>query len=273
MLEIPVTYFLKKDQSYTDVAEAYLTGAAYADTPQTPAQKAFLKELDSQLHNERFYTITDVLSGEITQCKGVGQWLGYADGDFSQKKFLSIVHPAHAVIQSLYATCFFDFLLNTGFKLQWLTPHFISTIALKISANNYLYCKRECFPSQVTDDNLMLSYVSEFTVIKEFDGENYHCRLSNIDNKQLKLQQVIQTLVKTRFEKAAFFSIQEHRILKKYANTKNITSQAIATAIKVEKISVNTYNKRILKKARELFHYPFTNAMEVGIWLKTMGCL
>ena len=119
----------------------------------------------------------------------------------------------------------------------------------------------------------MISYLSEFTIIKEFTNENYHSRVSSTDSKDFQFQYEIQNAVKSHFEKSAFFSTQEHRILKKYATTQNITSEAIAKAFKVEKVSVNTYNKRILKKAKELFNYQFVNAKEVGLWLRETGLL
>ena len=133
-----------------------------------------LQQLDAQIKKEQFYFVTDVKTGAITLCKGINQWLGYTDAHFTQRNYLHIIYPAHAIAQGFYATAFFDALISNQLTTQFLQPTCITTLAVKNKAGKYIYCKRQCYPFQITGCKKMTAYISEFTIIKELTNEEYH---------------------------------------------------------------------------------------------------
>ncbi len=273
MLQIPNHQIFSKGKTYSALAQQYLPETILPAAISAADQQAVLQQLDTQLKKEQFYFVTDVKTGAITHCKGINQWVGYTDAHFTQKKYLHIINPAHALLQGFYATAFFDALINKQLTTQFLRPTCITTLALKNKADKYIYCKRQCYPFQVTGCKKMTAYISEFTIIKELTNEEYHTRI--YDNAELPNHQndIVKKLVQKKFEDVRGFSIQELRILKRYAAPENITSETIAKAFKIEKTTVDTYNKRILKKAENIFGLSFGDAKKVAAYFKRAGLL
>ncbi|MFM9908356.1 MAG: hypothetical protein ACKVOW_03350 [Chitinophagaceae bacterium] len=273
MLQIPNHQIFSKGKTYSALAQQYLPETILPAAISAADQQAVLQQLDSQLKKEQFYFITDVKTGTITYCNGINQWLGHTDAHFTQKKYLHIINPAHALLQGFYAAAFFDVLINKQLTTQFLRPTCISTLALKNKAGKYIYCKRQCYPFQITGCNKMTEYMSEFTIIKELTNEEYHTRINNEAELPNHHNDIVKKLVQKKFEDARGFSIQELRILKRYATAQNVTSETIAKAFKIEKTTVDTYNKRILKKAENILGQNFGDAKKVATYFKRAGLL
>lgn len=273
MLEIPANTLFKKNKAYNNLADIYLPGAGQHSHILTAIQSAYLKELDGQISKEKFYILTDVKSGEITRCNGINHWLGYPDREFSKKKFLHIVSPAHAAIQHFFAAALFSLFLEMAKDVQFLNPVFIGTISLKSINGQYYYCKRESVPFQLTAQNKIASYLSEFTIIKKFANEDYHLRLLNGQTQNIASINFLELSTKKNFETGSAFSFQELRILKKYAQSPTNNSQSIAKSYKIEKGTVDTYNKRIMKKAESIYCQKFENARKVAEYFKRLGLI
>jgi hypothetical protein len=273
MLQIPPQQLFSKAKSYTALAELYLPEAINIPAIPTPEQDAVLQELNSQLNKEQFYSITDVKTGEITYCNGINHWLGYADNHFTKKKYLYAIHPAHAVVQGLYAISLFDSLINKQITPKLLLPTCIATLALKHKNGKYLYCKKLCSAWQLTSDGKMTAYISEFTIVKAFAGENYSIRLWNEDDPLKDSNEVLKKIVQKEFETASLFSVQELRILKRYASLENATSEMIATAFKIKKGTVDTFNKRIMKKCENILGLRFSTAKKTAEYFKSVDLI
>lgn len=269
MLLIPKTRLLSQ--------EIINKTAAHKDQAEMQEQDIYVQESKIRVKdpgkketgNERFHFTVDVFSYSISNCSGVNKWLGYADNRFFVKDYLSTIHYSHAVIHTLYALALFDF-----FAQEIITPEeilqltYVSPIALLHSSGKYFYCKKESRPTKVTRDGKIAEYLNEFTVIKEFNDELYDFRVYGPGGQRHDLQKKIIALAKKNFERKSGFSVQELRILKRYASSEKSTSEKIATGFKIERSTVLTYNKRILNKTEDLFGYRFDNAQKAASYFK-----
>jgi hypothetical protein len=273
MLQIPTNNFFNKSKSYEELSQLYLPESVVEGTIALEKQETVLQQLNAQINKEQFYFITDVKTGAILKANGVNKWLDYTDEDFTQKKYLAAITQAHIVPQGLYASVIFEAMINRQINFYFLTPVAISTVALKSKTGKYFYCLRRCSPFQLTSDKRLTEYLSEFIVVKEFGNESFHTRWSLEDERQQAQIDLINKAVKKKFDELKCFSVQELRILKRYAKKENITSEAIAKAFKIEKATVGTYNKRILTKGEILFGERFDNARNVAEYLKELQLL
>ena len=269
MIQIPANQLFAKSNVYEDLANQYLPESDATLQIGTQQQKEAIEQLNSRIRNERFYIVSDIKSGAVLQCNGVNQWLGYTDVHFSQKQYHGIISPVHAAVQSLFAIAIFELLMSGQVDVEFLVPLCSATVALRHKDGTYLYCKRESYPFQLTENNRLTAYISEFTFIKEFTNEDFHIRLTGRENADTQ-NEYLRVLVKKRFEENAGFSIQELRILKRYAQNPKATSNIIAKAFKIEKATVGTYNKRVMKKAALIAGQQFDNARHAAAYFKRM---
>ncbi|HEY5392347.1 MAG TPA: hypothetical protein VIJ57_09555 [Hanamia sp.] len=65
-----------------------------------------------------------------------------------------------------------------------------------------------------------------------------------------------------------YFSEKEFEVLKYYAEDMERTSSHVAHKMNLKPPTIDTYNKRILEKARRIFTHPYKNAREVALRLK-----
>jgi hypothetical protein len=273
MLQIPTNNIFKKSKSYHEFVQLYLPETVMECVISVSRQEMVLQQLNAQIDKEQFYFVTDVKTGTIVKSNGVNKWLGYTDEHFTQKKYLSAITQAHTVPQGLYASVIFEALINKQISCAFLAPAVISTVALKNKVGKYFYCIRRCSPFQLTSDGRITEYISEFTIVKEYSNEIFHTRWMVDGDKQQAQIDLINKAVKKKFDELKCFSVQEMRILKRYAKKENITSEAIAKAFKIEKATVGTYNKRILTKGEILFGERFDNARNVAEYLKELQLL
>jgi hypothetical protein len=273
MLQIPNHQLFNKGKTYANFAELYLPESAYHLAIAATEQQDALQQLDTQIKKEQFYTVTDVKTGAITQCNGINQWLGFTDAHFTQKKYLAAINPLHLVVQGFYAAALFEVLINKQISPQFLQPACTTALALKNKNGKYFYCKRQCSPFQLTADKRMTAYISEFTLIKEYDNEAYHSKIYDDVAAINNSNEILKKAAGKKFEATKSFSVQELRILKRYAASENIKSEHIAKAFKIEKTTVDTYNKRILKKAENIFGQRFENAKNAAGYFKRVGLI
>jgi hypothetical protein len=272
-LQIPTNNIFNKSKSYNYFAQLYLPETVFENTITASKQETVLQQLDKQIEKEQFYFVTDIKTGAIIKSNGINKWLGYMDEHFTQKKYLSAIAHAHILPQGLYASTIFEVLINKQIGFQFLKPAITTTLALKNKAGKYFYCIRKCSPFQLTTDKRITEYLSEFTIVKEYTNETFHTRWSVVDEKMTAQFEIVDKIVRKKFDELKCFSVQELRILKRYAKKENITSEAIAKAFKIEKATVGTYNKRILTKGEILFGERFSNARNVAEYLKELGLL
>ena len=244
------------------------------NAPINAQQQTTSRQMDRKIRNEHFYFSIDIKKNAITHCKGVNNCLGYIDSHFSIKDYLQVIHPAHAIADGFYAAALSHCITNKTIALSTISriTH-VSLVALQHKNGKYIYCKKESRALQITDDYKILEYSNEFTIIKEFNNDPYIFRIYDNNGKAADVEKTIRQSVKTNFEITAGFSVQELRILKRYAAQENISSEMIAGSFKVEKSTISTYNKRILNKAENIFDHRFKNAKNVAGYLKEIGLI
>ncbi len=234
-------------------------------------QESLLQRLDEEIHLERIYFSVSLAENRIIHCNGVSRWLGYADAEFSLRDYLEIIHPTHASLQCYYSAALLELLTQNKVALQFMRPVCASLIALKHKSGRYIYCKRECSPFQLTEANEMTEYLCQFYITKSFHNEPYHTRLCPINGQDAQRDAKLVSPVQKKFAEYTDFSMQELRILKRYAYQKNSTSELIGKAFKIKKSTVDTFNKRILKKAETFSKQRFNTAKEAALYFKNAG--
>lgn len=273
MLQIPHQHFLQNNISYLSFAQRYLPASTQVAYTSLSVPQQLMEQLNRQLNYEQFYFITDVRTGDIVHCNGVGRWLGYPDEHFTLQKYFSVIYPAHAIAESLYAAAYFEAIVGRQITPSFLHPSFITTLALKNKGGQYLYCKRRCYAIQFADVQQMTFYLNEFTIVKPLANEAFHTRLQQEYPNADTINALIKKKALQHFEEAGIFSTQELRILKRYSDNSNAGSQAVARAFKIKKATVDTHNKRIMKKAAAAFEQRFENAASAAHYIQLSGLI
>lgn len=259
--------------NYTALLAAYLHENHHTQVVSASEQKTILQRIDEEIHREHFYFSINLAENKIVHCNGIARWLGYADADFSLRNYLEIIHPAHATIQGYYSMALLELLIHNEISLQFMHPVCSTIMALKHKTGKYIYCKRECAPFQLTEENKMTEYLCRFTIIKDFRNENYHTRIYPGNEDSTHADEKLLALARKKFAEHTDFSVQELRILKRYAHPKSNTSEMIGKAFKIKKSTVDTYNKRILKKAETFSQQHFNTAKEAALYFKHAGLI
>ncbi len=259
--------------THEELLTTYLPGDHYKPSVPDFEQQTTLRHLDEEIHRENIYFSISLVENRIVHCNGVARWLGYADSDFSLRDYLEIIHPAHAAVEGYYSLALLELFMHNEISLRFMQPVCATIIALKHKNGKYICCKRECAPFQLTKENRMTEYLCYFNVIKEFSNEIYHTRLYPGSEHSIYTAEKLLALVRKKFTDHTDFSMQESRILKRYAQQKNCTSEMIGKAFKIEKTTVNTYNKRILKKAEAFSQQRFGTAKEASLYFKKAGLI
>jgi hypothetical protein len=274
MLQIPNNSYLTNQPSYENLAAAYLPPGDNTGVITLATQHETIIWLNADAVNGHFYFIVDVAANTLLHCYGVERWLGYADKHFTTKKYNEIPHPSHALLQAYYGAALWQLLVDAQLSpLVFMQPVCATLIALKSNSGNYVYCRRLCSPFQLTAGGRATQYLCRFTVIGQFANEPYHTRLFGNGHHLPTIEKAMRATVQKQFEKDAFFSPQELRLLKKYATDHSITSAAVADSFKISSDTVNIYNKRIIEKADKLFAHRFGKAKEVAAYIKRMGLI
>ncbi|MBX3254083.1 MAG: hypothetical protein KF862_08085 [Chitinophagaceae bacterium] len=258
---------------HEELLAAYLSEDHHKPSVSAFEQQAILQHLDKEIHREHIYFTISLAENRIVHCNGVARWLGYADADFSLRDYLKIIHPTHAAMQGYYSMALLELLMHNELRLQFMQPVCASIIALKHATGKYIYCKRECAPFQLTEGNRMMEYLCYFHVIKEFSNESYHTRIYPGNGHDMHTGEKLLTLIRKKFSEHTNFSFQELRILQTYARQKESTSETIGEAFNIKKSTVDTFNKRILKKAEAFSRKSFSTAKEAALYFKHAGLI
>ncbi|MBX2925687.1 MAG: hypothetical protein KF746_26050 [Chitinophagaceae bacterium] len=259
--------------THEELLADYLSENTYKPAVPAIEQQAVLQHLDKEIPREHIYFTISLTENRIVHCNGVARWLGYADADFSLRDYQEIIHPTHAAIQGYYSMALLELFRHNEISLQFMQPVCATIIALKHKTGKYIYCKRECAPFQLTEGSRMTEYLCYFHVIKEFSNENYHTRLYRGNEQGIYTEERLHAFARKKFAEYTDFSIQELRILKRHARQKDSTSKTIGKAFKIEKSTVDTFNKRILKKAEIFSGQNFKTAKEAALYFKHAGLI
>ena len=251
--------------------ERLLPEAAYKGVVPATLQLKELELLKNTLHYEKFFFVINHQSFTTEEIHGVKRWLGYSDTEFTIKKYFSIIHPAHLVAQMTSIYELLESFISGEWPIQFMSHCFINIIALQHANREYLLFKRVAWPFQHDHENRLLSILNEFTLIGKYNNEPYSVRLSDTNGKTIDWNDEMLKRTKHSFQKQMAFSLQEQRLLGKYAYNPSLTTAEIATIFNVKDSTVITYKKRILSKAEKLFHQRFKTAKHVAEYLREQG--
>lgn len=197
------------------------------------------------------------------------KWLGYSNKQFTASQYLKCIHPDHVVLFNLIAECIYRVMFQGMFKLHFATQKYISMVALRHYDGEYYVYKKTSSIFQYDDQNRILAQLNEFSRIELYDGTALKPRIAEMeDGLREQFEKRIYDMAYLRMVEEKYFSEKEFEVLKYYAEDLEKTSNDVAHKMNLKPPTIDTYNKRILEKARSIFTYPFSNAREVAPRLK-----
>ncbi len=244
-------------------------GKTYHAEVSKDRQAKKLDLLNQSVSAENFYFVFNLLTCELENMKGVEKCLGYPVKEFTYSRYLNSIHPAQAIQHTIIAGSMYQLLCKGVFRLHFSTQQYISLIALKHNNGNYIVFKKTTSVFQYTKNNRLLAQLNEFAKIDVYDGTPLKPRISEMEGLQKQdFERVVFEMVLKTFMEKKYFSGHEFLVLKHYAEHETISSRELAKLLDVAVLTIDTYNKRILEKARKTFSYSFVNAREVALYLK-----
>jgi hypothetical protein len=231
--------------------------------------------LKETLGSERFFFVIDIPDFEIKEAHGINRWLGYSDSQFSlQYYWENVVHPECRKPLLMMAQTLFAALCKGVYPLQFMVQRYSGKIALKHRNGHYVYAKKTSSIFQYDDQNRLLGYLNEFTILGDYNGEPIEPRMYNSSGeRETEKEQAMLAKNMERFLEMKIFSAQELQIARKLAYEPEITQQEIADQFNLSRHTVDTYYKRFLVKARDFFHKEFRSATETAVYLRREGLL
>ncbi len=229
-----------------------------------------LLSLHDKVNDESFHFVFNCVSCQLEHVHNVEKWLGYSDREFTVNQYLNCVHPAQSIQFNMIARCIYKILCKGVFRLRFSSQRYISLVALKNYQNEYVVFKKTTSVFQYDNKNRLLAQLNEFTKMENYDGTPLKPRVTEKEELQREdFETLVFDMVLKNFMEKKYFSENEFQVLQQYALNTTISSNQLAALLNISSLTVDTYNKRILEKARNTFSYPFNNAKEVALYLRS----
>lgn len=228
-----------------------------------------ISSLKQTLDNERFFFVVNLLNFEIEEIHGVQRYLGYPENDFTFKKYWNhVIHPGKLALK-LLARHMYEALCSGRYPLKFVVQRFTSLVPLKHYQGHYLLTKKTSSVFQYDVNNKLISYVDEFTIIGNYNGEALNPRMwFEYDQQDSPLKKELLNRMLSDFVAMKIFSPNEFQIARRLAYNTNITQAEIADEFGLTVNTVNTYYKRFLEKARNYFQLEFATLAEASSYLR-----
>ncbi|WP_341226024.1 hypothetical protein [uncultured Arcticibacterium sp.] len=234
-----------------------------------------LKKLKIGRRRETFYFVVDFMNLEITEANGLDE-IGFQEAHFTFKDYISLM-PEGAMRQLLFLLGKQTFKMAERTFIGFLKPKFVALVPLTNSDGETLLCKRTISVWQMSEEGQILSYLSEFVIIKKFENEAALPRFYDVDPK---IKEIFNGMVNKVFNHLPAhenpFTHREIVLLNLYAQNleKPFTAKEIAKKENLSITTVHSYNKNILTKARRFFNNDaIKSAKEVAALMKKNGIL
>lgn len=238
-------------------------------------QKDELEKLKIGRRRESFYFIVDFLKLEIQEVNGTEE-IGFQAEHFDFKHYIGLL-PEGSMRQLLFLLGKQTFKMAERTFIAFLKPKFVALVPLKNSDGQMMLCKRTISVWQMSEEGKILSYLSEFVIIKPFENEAALPRFYDVDPK---LRDIFDGLVKKMFNHLPAsenpFTHRETVLLNLYIENpeKPYTAKEIAQKENLSIATVHSYNKNILTKARQFFNdKSIKSASDVAALMKKNGIL
>jgi hypothetical protein len=231
--------------------------------------------LRQTLGGERFLFIIDMADFEISKLVGINRWLGYSESQFSLQEYWdNVVHPQCQKSLLMIAHQLYGSLCTGKYPLQFMVQRYSSRVALKHRDGHYVLAKKTSSIFQYDDHNRLLSYMNEFTIIGDYDGEPLEPRMYNsFGDRETEKENEILAKTMEKFLNMKIFSPKELQTARKLAYDIDATQSSIAAEFNVSRYTIDTFYKRFLDKARNFFGKEFRSANEAAVFLRKEGLL
>lgn len=230
------------------------------------------------VYYERFFFVVNLVEFKISDVHGVHRWLGYSDSEFTIETFFRIIHPDALRIMYLTTSKIFEMLCTGSFPIKNnLDTKYITLIPLKRISGEYINVKKVSSILEYDNNNKLLSYLNEFTIIGMYNKDDIPIlkpRITNDkgDNNGI-LEKKLMQIISSSLDHLKIFSMQELRILRAIAYNQQITRKDLCERFKISLSTVDTYYKRILLKSRSAFNHDFQTAAEIAYFLKKQALI
>lgn len=238
-------------------------------------QKKEIGCLKETLGSERFFFVVDLLNLEIREIHGMQRWLGYSEKEFSLKQYLDeVIYPGQRLSLSLVASHVFNDYCKGIYSLKFMVQRFASRLTLRHYNGRYLLTKRTASVFQYDTKNRLTAYLNEFTIIGDYDGEPLEPKLhTSYSERETDKERDIMQKVCDSFQEMKIFGVRELQIARKIAYNPQITRAQISEDLNISITTIETYYRRFLTKARDLFLEDFPSVFAAATYLKKEGLL
>lgn len=240
-------------------------------------QEQAMEKLTQGRRPEQFFFIVNLLNMEVVTAVGMPE-MGYADSSFTFRQYLNCL-PGPGFLQSTRLLSEQIFRMQERFPVQFMREQFIANVPMRHGNGQLFLVKRSITPWQHTKTGLLTAYLSEFTILKTYEGEPMNPRFTGIpDAISAEFYQTVQRIFANLSAKKNPFSPREIDVMRAYANTtdgKRPTAKQVAQQTNTTPLTIKDYNKTILAKAKDLFGEDFSaeTAFDVAVFLKKNGLL
>ncbi len=234
-------------------------------------QRDELQRLQKGLQHEQFFMVVDLIRVEIVAAAGHYETMGWPE-KLTFKKYLSLF-PNNGMLQLMTILGKQTFRFSHQTENTFLQPKFVVNLPLITADGRTVLAKRTVSPWQITAEGYVTAYLSEFVVIKEYEGEPFSPRFVGISDPVLeeRFNQMVKTFFANLPPKVNRFTPKEMEVIRLYSEDKanEKTSADIARLAKISTLTIKDYNKSILEKARDMFGESpvFQNARDVAQYL------
>jgi hypothetical protein len=238
-----------------------------------------LARLRNSRWTEQFAIVTNLLTTEVEHAFGLAE-LGYADATFTFRQYLHCLPNPGALRNSiLLSKELFSIAVDELPVMGFLRPRFVVNIPMRHANGEVMLVKRTLSPWQLTDKGQMAAYLSEFQLIKPYEGEPLSPRFLDVPEAvKVKFYQAVHQLFAQMAIRQNLFTVRELGLLQAYLgkpSQQRPSAKMLAGQMSLSELMIKEYNKSILTKAKGFFSddVPFQTAYDVAIFLFKTGLL
>jgi DNA-binding CsgD family transcriptional regulator len=238
-------------------------------------QQKEISLLQEMAGSGRFFFEVDLPGFELKNAHGIQRWLGYPEKEFSLKLYWNhLSHPSRKQSLLLLAQQLYETLCKGVYPLEFMVQRFSSWVPLKHYNGHYVLAQKTSSVFQYDNRNRLTSYLNEFTIIGDYQGEPMNPRMYNSygERETVKEKEIMEKTI-ARFLGMKIFTASELQAIRKLAYHPQITQAEIARDLDRSIHTIDTYYKRFLSKAREFYKQDFASVSDAAQHLRKEGLL
>jgi DNA-binding CsgD family transcriptional regulator len=228
----------------------------------------------AKIQDQKFFFIVDLSNLSIIHANGISDWLGYDNETFTLSFYPTIVHPNHLDAMLFLGKSITEVVKSRKIEVGFMKEKFTIDIALKHADGHYILVRR-ALSYWDFDANMQMptAYINEFSILENFEEEyspGIRPRTTDFNNNRVKyFEEALRESSCNLLEKEKKFSVQELRILRRYAHNKNLDTKEIASAFKISIRTAETHNKNIIVKYNDFFpSHPLKSVKEIALFMR-----